>query len=202
MSNIGLILLAAGASTRMGTPKQLLQYQQHSLLRHMVEVALASVCNPVIVVLGAYADRIRPEVELPNVRIVENDRWSEGMSTSIRSGIEALNDDVEAVVLMLCDQPFVSTQIINQLVHVFRATDGQIVASEYGGVQGVPALFKRTLFAELLTLSGAAGARQVIKQNAGEVFSLSFPEGIFDLDTRNDYERFQKLIAVSFLKRC
>ncbi|GAA6621425.1 NTP transferase domain-containing protein [Scytonema sp. NUACC26] len=195
MSNIGLILLAAGASTRMGTPKQLLQYQQQSLLRHMVEVAVASVCNPVIVVLGAYADRIRSEIELSNVRIVENHCWSEGMSTSIRSGIEALNEDVDAVVLMLCDQPFVSTQIINQLVNVFWATGGQIVASEYGGVQGVPALFKRTLFAELLTLSGAAGARQVIKQNAREVVSLPFPEGLFDLDTRDDYEQFQKLIA-------
>ncbi|MUG98632.1 NTP transferase domain-containing protein [Scytonema sp. UIC 10036] len=199
MSDIGLILLAAGASTRMGTPKQLLQYQQQSLLRHMVEVALASVCNPVIVVLGAYAELIRPEVESSNVRIVENDRWSEGMSTSIQSGMEALNDDVEAVVLMLCDQPFVSTQTINQLVNVFQATDGQIVASEYGGVQGVPALFKRNLFAELLTLSGAAGARQVIKQNAEKVFSLPFPNGIFDLDTRNDYEQFQKLITDNHL---
>jgi molybdenum cofactor cytidylyltransferase len=195
MSDIGLILLAAGASTRMGTPKQLLQYQQQSLLRHMVEVALASVCNPVIVVLGAYADLIRPEVESLNVRIVENHRWSEGMSTSIQSGIEALNEDVDAVVLMLCDQPFVSTQIINRLVNVFWDTGGQIVASEYGGVQGVPALFKRTLFTELLTLSGATGARQVIKQNAGEVVSFSFPEGIFDLDTTSDYEQFQKLIA-------
>ncbi len=199
MSDIGLILLAAGASTRMGTPKQLLQYQQQSLLRHMVEVAVASVCNPIIVVLGAYADRIRPEVELSNIRIVENDRWCEGMSTSIRSGMEALNDNMDAVVLMLCDQPFVSTQTINQLVNVFRATDGQIVASEYGGVQGVPALFKHTLFAELLTLSGAAGARQVIKQNAREVFSLPFPEGIFDLDTRNDYEQFQKHITDNHL---
>ncbi|MEC4814280.1 MAG: nucleotidyltransferase family protein [Scytonema sp. PMC 1069.18] len=195
MFDIGLILLAAGASTRMGTPKQLLQYQQQSLLRHMVEVAVASVCNPIVVVLGAYADRIRPEAELYNVRIVENHRWSEGMGTSIRCGMEALHDDVEAVVLMLCDQPFVSTQIINQLVNVFQATDRQIVASEYGGVQGVPALFKHNLFAQLLTLNGAAGARQVIKQNAGKVFGLPFPEGIFDLDTYNDYEQFQKLIT-------
>ncbi|KAF3886025.1 MULTISPECIES: nucleotidyltransferase family protein [Nostocales] len=199
MSDIGLILLAAGASTRMGTPKQLLQYQQHSLIRHMVEVALASVCNPVIVVLGAYAECIRPEVELSNVRIVENDRWAEGMSTSIRCGMEALNEikpGVEAVVLMLCDQPFVSTQIVNQLVNIFQETDGQIIASEYGGVRGVPALFKRNLFAELLTLNGVAGARQVIKQNAEKVVSFSFPEGIFDLDTRNDYEQFKNAISI------
>ncbi|GAA6621422.1 hypothetical protein [Scytonema sp. NUACC26] len=85
------------------------------------------------------------------------------------------------------------------IVNVFWDTGGQIVASEYGGVQGVPALFKRTLLAELLTLSGAAGAKQVIKKYAREVVSLPFPEGLFDLDTRNDYEQFQKLITDNHL---
>ncbi|WP_460207203.1 nucleotidyltransferase family protein, partial [Scytonema sp. NUACC21] len=139
MPDIGLMLLAAGASTRMGTPKQLLQYQGKSLISHMVRQAIASGCNPIIVVLGAYADRIRPEVEMLNTPIIENQNWSIGMSTSIRCGIEALNEmnpNVEGVVLMLCDQPLVSTQIINQLLATYKTTGQQIIASEYAGVQG------------------------------------------------------------------
>ncbi|WP_414582519.1 nucleotidyltransferase family protein [Scytonema sp. PCC 10023] len=196
MSGIGLIILAAGASTRMGTPKQLLKYKQHSLLRHMVEQAIASVCKPIIVVLGAYAERIRPEIESFNAHIVENLDWSDGMSRSIQVGIEALNivnPNVEAAVLMLCDQPFVSTQIINQLVEVYQTTNQKIVASEYTGIWGVPALFNCHLFPKLTMLSGAAGARQVIKEHIQKVVSIPFPEGAIDLDTLEDYEQFQRM---------
>lgn len=185
----------------MGTPKQLLKYQQQSLLCHLVEEATSSVCNPVIVVVGAHAERIKPELELLDVHTVENLDWSNGMSTSIRSGIEALNvikPDVEAVVLMLCDQPFVSTQIINRLVESYWATGQQIVASEYAGTWGVPALFNSTLFSKLTTLNGTAGARQVIKQYAQEVFTIAFPEGALDLDTPEDYERFLAKNQIGF----
>lgn len=198
MSGVGLIILAAGASTRMGTPKQLLQYRQQSLIHYVIEQAIASVCRPVIVVLGANAERIIPAVELLDACIVENLQWSVGMSTSIAVGIEALNEikpDVEAVVLMLCDQPFVTTQTINQLVEVYQSTGKHIVASEYAEIWGVPALFNRSLFSKLNTLSGEAGARQVIAQDAQEVFSIPFPEGATDLDTPKEYEEFQSMTS-------
>jgi molybdenum cofactor cytidylyltransferase len=193
MSGVGLIILAAGASTRMGTPKQLLKYGQQSLIYHVVEVAIASVCHPVIVVSGAYAERIKQEIEPLQVHTVENPLWGEGMSTSIRVGMEtlnAINPEAEAVVLMLCDQPFVFPQLINQLVEIHQTTLKLIVASEYAAIVGVPALFKRVLFSELITLSGITGARQVIKKYTQEVIGIPFPQGLIDLDTPKDYEQF------------
>lgn len=192
MSNIGLVILAAGASARMGTPKQLLRYREQSLIRHVIEVAIASVCHPIIVVLGANAECIKLEIESLDIQLIENPLWVEGISTSVRTGVEALkasNLDVEAVVLMVCDQPFVSTQLINQLVENYRTTGRLIVASEYAGTLGVPALFHRSLFPELTALGGDVGARRVIKQHTLEAFGIPFPEGAIDLDTPQDYEQ-------------
>lgn len=203
MSDVGLVILAAGASTRMGIPKQLLRYQEQSLIRRLVEMAIASVCHPIIVVLGANAERIQPEIKPLDIQLIENHYWTAGMGTSVRVGMEALkadNLDVEAVVLMVCDQPLVSTQLINQLVDNHRATGRSIVASEYTGILGVPALFHRTLFPELTALKGDVGARQVIKQRGLEAFGIPFPEGVIDLDTPGDYEQL-KLVANSSLYR-
>ncbi|MBN3884607.1 MULTISPECIES: nucleotidyltransferase family protein [unclassified Nostoc] len=192
MSDVGLIILAAGASVRMGTPKQLLRYGEQSLIGHIVEVANASVCHPIIVVLGAYSELIKPEINSEQVHIVENPLFGEGISSSIRVGIKALNlinKEAKAVVLMVCDQPFISPQLINQLVEVHETTLKPIVASQYTNTLGVPALFNRTLFAKLTTLSGTDGARQIIKKYLGEVLAIPFSEGGFDLDIPDDYEQ-------------
>jgi molybdenum cofactor cytidylyltransferase len=192
---IGLIVLAAGASTRMGTPKQLLLYQGRSFVRHTVEVAVASICQPIIIVLGANAQRIKPEVSHFPVQIVENQQWSEGMSSSIRVGIEALNavnPELEAVAIALCDQPFISSQIINQLVEAYYLTGKPIVACEYAGTLGVPALFSRTLFPELMALKTSQGAKQIINKHRHEVVGVPFPEGAIDIDTPEDYDQLNK----------
>jgi molybdenum cofactor cytidylyltransferase len=198
-SSIGLVILAAGASTRMGTPKQLLFYQGCSFIRHITDVAIASVCQPIAVVLGANANRIKPEVSSLPVQIVENQQWQEGMSASIRVGLEALlavNPNLEAVAIALCDQPFVSSQTLNQLVEVYHFTGQPIIASEYAETLGVPALFSRTLFSELMTLKSTEGAKTLIKKHNHQVFSISFPEGAIDIDTPNDYEQLQTLNRV------
>ncbi len=196
-STVGLIILAAGASTRMGTPKQLLAYRGCTLIRHMAEVAIASVCQPVAVVLGAYAERITPEVSQLPVQIVENQQWAEGMSSSIRVGIEALltrNQSLEAVAIALCDQPFVSSQMLDRIVEAYRFTGKPIIACEYSGTLGVPVLFSRALFSELMALKSTEGAKQIIRKHIHEVFSVPFPEGAIDIDTPKDYEQFQTLI--------
>jgi molybdenum cofactor cytidylyltransferase len=201
MSDVGLIILAAGASTRMGTPKQLLRYGEQSLIGHIVQVAIASVCQPIIIVLGAYAERIKLEINSEQVHIIENSLFSQGMSTSIRVGIEALNvinKEAKAVVLMVCDQPFISPQLINQLVEVHETTLKPIVASQYANTLGVPALFNRALFAKLTTLSGTEGARHIIKKYLQEVLAIPFPEGVFDLDTPDDYEQLLLKIEEEF----
>src|SRR4028118_1409658 len=195
-STIGLIILAAGASTRMGTPKQLLAYRGCSFIRHMAEVAIASVCQPIAVVLGANAERIKPEISQLPVQIVENQQWAEGMSSSIRVGHEALlgvNQNLDAVAIALCDQPFVSSQTLNQLIEEYHLTGKPIIASEYTGTLGVPVLFRHTLFSELMALKSNEGAKQIIKKHIHEVFSVPFPDGAIDIDTPNDYEKLQTL---------
>ncbi|MBD1892770.1 nucleotidyltransferase family protein [Coleofasciculus sp. FACHB-SPT9] len=193
---VGLIILAAGASTRMGTPKQLLMYQGRSFLRHTAEVAIASLCQPIVVVLGADAERMKPEVNLLPVQIVENPQWAEGMSSSIRVGIEALsnlNQNIEAVAIALCDQPFISSQLLNQIVEAYQVTRRPIIASEYAGSLGVPALFSRALFPELTSLKTTEGAKKIIKKYSPEVFRIPFPEGAIDIDTPKDYQKFQAI---------
>ncbi|RCJ36338.1 4-diphosphocytidyl-2C-methyl-D-erythritol synthase [Nostoc punctiforme NIES-2108] len=191
-STIAIMILAAGASTRMGTPKQLLLYQGRSFLKYITEIAIASVCEPVVVVLGANAEQIHPQIKQLPVRVVKNSDWACGMSTSIKSGIELLNNlpqKIEAVVITLCDQPFVSPQIINQLVDTYYSTKKPIIACEYGNTLGVPALFSQTFFSELATLKETSGAKKVINNNLNEVFSIPFPLGDIDIDTPKDYEQ-------------
>jgi molybdenum cofactor cytidylyltransferase len=210
-STIGLMILAAGASTRMGTPKQLLAYRGCTLIRHMAEVAIcaslrqrqertqqrfaiASICQPIAIVLGANAERIKPEISQLPLQIVENQEWEEGMSSSIRVGLEALiaiNQNLDAVTIALCDQPFVSPQTLNQLVEAYRVTGKPIIASEYSGTLGVPALFNRTLFSELMSLKSSEGAKKLIKKHSDRVFSIPFPDGAIDIDTPEDYEQLQ-----------
>jgi molybdenum cofactor cytidylyltransferase len=191
---VGLMILAAGASTRMGTPKQLLTYRGCTLIRHMAEVAIASVCQPIAIVLGANGERIKPEISQLPLQIVENQQWQEGMSSSIQVGLEALlavNQHLDAVAIALCDQPFVSPQTLNQLVEAYHFTGKPIIASEYAGTFGVPALFSHTLFSELMNLKNTEGAKQLIKRHIHEVFSIPFPNGAIDIDTPKDYEQLK-----------
>ena len=188
--NIGIVILAAGSSTRMGTPKQLLRYQGRSLLRHTIEVAIASVCQPIIVVLGAYAQLIKPDISQLSIQIVENLQWNKGICSSIKVGIQEIKTsypEVEAVIVTLCDQPFISTEIINQLALAYHSTSKPIIACEYAETLGVPALFSDCLFLELMTITGGEGAKQVIKKHSQEVFSIFFPEGATDIDTPKEY---------------
>lgn len=191
-STIAIMILAAGASTRMGTPKQLLLYQGRSFLQYITEMAIASVCQPIVVVLGANAEQIHPQIKHLPVKVVKNVNWACGMSASIKSGIELLNNlpqKIEAVIITLCDQPFVSHQIINQLVDAFYSTKKPIVACEYAGTLGVPALFSQRFFSKLAALKETSGAKKVINSNLNEVFSIPFPLGNIDIDTPKDYEQ-------------
>ncbi len=192
---IGAVILAAGASTRMGTPKQLLYFKGRSLLCHTVEVAIAQECEPIVVVLGAHAEQIRNEVSQLPVVVVENQDWYLGMGASIRVGVNAVNnlsENLEAVILLLCDQPFCD-RIINQLVFAYHTTRNPIIASEYAQTLGVPALFSRELFSELMNLDVEKGAKQVIGKYSHLVFGVPFPAGAIDVDTPEDYERLQNI---------
>jgi molybdenum cofactor cytidylyltransferase len=191
-AGVGAVVLAAGSSSRMGSPKQTLRYRGESLLRRAALAALRTACRPIIVVTGASAELSRRELDGLDVREVFNVRWETGMASSVRAGVEGLLSaapDIDAAVLMLCDQPHVTPEVISGLVAAHRATGSPVVASTYGGSFGVPALFSRTLFAELSLLEGAAGAKQVIKRHASEAHFLPFDEGEVDVDTPDDFSR-------------
>lgn len=192
--SVGLILLAAGASTRMGSPKQLLPYQGCSLLRYMAEVALASCCEPIAVVLGSNAERTRQEINDLPLQIVENKQWSEGMSSSIRAGVKqitAVNQHLDAVVITLCDQPLVTSSRLNQLIEAYQITQSPVIASAYANTLGVPALFSHILFPELLSLTAKVGAKNLIQQYIDQVHQVSLPEGAIDVDTPEDYQQLR-----------
>jgi molybdenum cofactor cytidylyltransferase len=189
---VGAVILAAGSSSRMGSPKQTLQYGGESLLRRAALAALGAGCRPVVVVTGANAELSRRELDGLDVREVFNTLWETGMASSVRAGVEGLvraDADSDAAVLMLCDQPRVTAEVISALVAAHRATPSPVVASEYGGSFGVPALFGRALFAELVRLEGAAGAKHVIKRHAAEAHFIPFRGGEVDVDTPDDFSR-------------
>ena len=185
---VGAVVLAAGSSSRMGSPKQTLQFEGESLLRRAALAALGAGCRPVVVVTGAHAELSRRELDGLDVRVVLNKLWETGMASSVRVGVEGL-DGAEAAVLMLCDQPHATADVISRLVEAHRATGSPVVASAYGGGFGVPAVFGRALFAELTRLEGAAGAKQVIKRHAAEAHFVPFPGGEVDVDTPDDFSR-------------
>ena len=189
---VGAVVLAAGSSSRMGSPKQTLKFRGESLLRRAVLAAIGAGCRPVVVVTGAHSELSRREFEGLNVREVLNTSWETGMASSVRAGVKGLVDedaDVSAAVLLLCDQPHVTTDVLSALVEAHRATGKAIVASRYGGSFGVPALFSRTLFAELTRLEGMSGAKEIIKRHRGEAHFLPFQEGEVDVDTPDDFSR-------------
>jgi len=193
--NIGLILLAAGASKRLGKPKQLLQFNGETLLQRAVKTALASDCHPVIVVFGANAEKLIGEIEEFDIEVAENPNWENGMGTSVQIGMESLSKNypnASGVVLMVCDQPFVSVDLLKQLSENFRLTNAPIVACSYEDTIGVPALFSRQFFPELMALKADNGAKRIIFEHRENVFKIPFEAGVIDIDTEQDYLNAKK----------
>lgn len=191
--NFGAVILAAGASTRMGAPKQLLAINGKPLLLNAVDSALASSAWPVVVVLGANAEIIRPVLARRPVLAVENSAWSEGMASSIRAGITTLQQfsrRMAAAIVALCDQPGFSAMTIRQLVAAQAATSRGIVAARYNGRNGAPALFRHEHFHTLAGLTGEEGARALLNADRADLVAIDLPELAFDLDTPDDWARF------------
>jgi molybdenum cofactor cytidylyltransferase len=186
----GAIILAAGASTRMGSPKQLLELDGAPLLFRAVEAALAADAWPVVVVLGAHADRIRPALAKVPVLIAENAAWAEGMASSVRAGIATLRQfsrALDAALVALCDQPAFSADIIRQLVAAQCRSGRSIVAAHYSGRHAAPALFLREHFSALAELTGEEGARALLNAQPERIASVDLPALALDLDTPEDY---------------
>lgn len=195
-SNTGVVILAAGSSSRLGTPKQLLLYAGQTLIQHAAAAATTSNASPVMVVLGANTAAIQSVLKNNAAHTVVNTEWEEGIASSIRCGIKALtalNPLAAAVIFMLADQPFVSNNVLNDLMATHQNTGKRIVASMYGDSFGTPALFHKSIFPELLQLKGDAGAKSIIRKHFNAAAFIAFPEGKIDIDTTNDYLSLKSL---------
>ncbi len=184
--HIAIVLLAAGASTRLGRPKQLLSLNGVTLLRKTAEMASKSIAETVHVVLGYESERMKAElINLP-VRIIENHQWQEGLSTSLCAGVKSLSERTEAAVILLCDQPKLSTVFINKIIETYIDTRAPLVTSRYAGTVGVPSLFDRQIFPELLSLNGDQGAKSIIERYSKTRMEIDFPGGNDDIDSAGD----------------
>jgi molybdenum cofactor cytidylyltransferase len=192
-SDIGVILLAAGASTRLGQPKQLLVYKGQSLLKHAVKVAVESGAKSIVTVLGASADQLLVEANHQGTIVIVNNEWQEGMASSIRNGLKELlkiDAEVKAAILLVCDQPFVTKELLHELIEKYKSSDKPMAACAYGDTIGTPALFDRTIFASLLKLEGDYGAKKILKVSPQLVSTIDFPQGNIDIDTIKDYQSY------------
>jgi molybdenum cofactor cytidylyltransferase len=195
---LATILLAAGSSSRLGLPKQLLrQSRGTTLVRHMAELALSLDNGPVVAVLGANHEEIGRELAgLPLLTPV-NDNWAEGLAASLRVGLNALaSESIDAFLVLLTDQPYVTAELLRQLIATRAETGRGIVACRYAEPAhlGVPALFDRRYIPEFLTFSGDMGARKLIRQYPDDCAEVPFPLGAVDLDTPQDVARWQQSI--------
>lgn len=185
-----IIILAAGASTRLGRPKQLLPWQGVTLLQHAVKTALTVTTQPVVVT-GANGEHFAAALDPGQVKLVFNPNWQQGIASSIRCGLQALlnrTPEPDQVIFMVCDQPFVTPELLLDLINEQQKSRKPIVASAYADTLGIPALFDKSLFSQLLDLQGDTGARRLIQQNSEDVASVVFEQGVYDIDTVVDYE--------------
>jgi len=187
----GIIILAAGNSSRLGEPKQLLNFNGKTLLRNVVDEA-KKVSELIIVVTGSGHTEVVKEIEDLEVKVVENINWVEGMGSSIKVGIiQLLNQfpKVQNVIISVCDQPFIKASVFSDLIQKQKDSQKGIVASKYSDTLGTPVLFTKKYFQQLSGLSGQEGAKKMIQKFKGDIAEISFERGAIDIDTQNDYQK-------------
>lgn len=192
LNKTAIIILAAGNSSRLGRPKQLLEYKETTLLRNTISEALKVENSFVILVTGSNNNLIEKELNSSEIAIVFNSEWESGMSSSIRKGIQEvlfLNSDCESCILTVCDQPFVTSFVFENLMKESERTKNGIAASAYSETLGTPVLFHKKYFDELLELKGQEGAKMLIKKYTNDVVSVPFEKGNIDIDTEEDYQK-------------
>jgi molybdenum cofactor cytidylyltransferase len=186
---IGVIILAAGSSQRLGRPKQNLKVGNRTLLQLAVRNAMA-ISEKVVLVLGANYEEIKPTIRSEGLTVLKNEGWAEGLASSVRTGVEYLRDDkrVSGALFMVSDQPLLTIRDLRELVS--KADKNPIVASGYKDTIGVPMLFDRKYFAELCKLTGDCGAKYLAKIYHSEVLTIPLPKGSTDIDTEEDFSSF------------
>lgn len=190
MKDMAIVLLAAGSSSRMGSPKQLIDFQGKKLIQIVLERLLACRCFPTIAVLGANARNIAPYCEYHGLSVIQNPNWQTGMASSIRCGlefVETMFPDVAHIMLALVDQPMVEAEHYHALVEASERSPDKVIAAYYAGQPGAPMVFPRRHFAMLSRLTGDRGAGAAVRgMDAGEVELVPLPEAAVDWDFWKD----------------
>jgi len=188
-----IILLAAGSSSRLGRPKQLIEFQGKKLIQKAIDEAKKSKADSLVVVLGWNPELIKTGFDSSQTSIVINESWEQGMATSMQAGLRFLREKEhpDQVILMLVDQPYVESKLLDRLILEKERTGKGIVACSYSDTLGVPVIFDQKYFEELLKLKGSDGAKKVILRNKADVFAIDFPLGAVDLDTAEDLKRLE-----------
>jgi len=184
-----VILLAAGSSSRLGQPKQLVEVEGVPLLLKSTLAALDANYAHVVVVLGSNADEHKKTIAHLPVEIITHDAWEKGMGSSLKAGLKYVTTsrpDTRAMVIMVCDQPLLTAMHLSALRDAFNHSSAHIVASRYGNTLGVPALFDQTLFSELLNIKDSQGAKVVIENHASAIQAIDWAAGLLDIDTPED----------------
>jgi molybdenum cofactor cytidylyltransferase len=191
MNKTGIVILAAGASSRFGSIKQLKHFNGKTLLQHVTDEAENSGANPVVVVTGANADDVSASIMESKVNIVYNKNWAQGMASGIVTAVQKMNtltSKLEKIIITVCDQPFVTAALFKQLDQLQQESGKPVVACAYANTIGTPVLFTKKYFDHLLGLRGDTGAKQIIKDHSEDVVTVDFPQGAIDIDTQEDYE--------------
>lgn len=196
MSKIGLVILAAGNSSRLGRAKQLLDWKGQSLLAHSLGQSSGLELSQRLVVYGARSVEIEPHLKQLEVPTAFNPDWSSGMGSSIRSGLQAileLQADLEAILFCLADQPLIGKHHFQSMLNVRQVHPGFIISASYKSTLGVPVIFPKVFFPALMALNEQAGAKKIIKKYRDQVIPFPCPEAAFDIDTEADYAHLLSL---------
>ena len=189
--NTAIIILAAGRSNRLGSPKQLLNYQGKSLLQHTIDSALESRVKLVIIVLGYDAEEIENQIREQSALILKNPDWATGMASSIRLGINFLKKQepmVDNALIMVCDQPHVSKELIKLMIQKRQEKNTSIIACSYSNTIGTPVLFHNQHFEDLTQLMGDQGAKSILMKYPESIEIIQFEQGRIDIDTPENYK--------------
>jgi len=192
-SDLAIVILAAGQSKRMGEPKAFIKIEGQTLLDRTISNANATKARTIYLVTGAYHEQMIGIAQNQKLEVIYNNNWQEGMASSLRKAIEIIGQipQIQGVLVLLIDQPFVDAPLLKKLIDGFNENPSQPIASFYKNVNGVPAIFPRSMWKDLLELKGDKGARQLLNQRE-DVVSIPFENGAIDLDFPTDFEQLKR----------
>ena len=183
---LAIVILAAGASRRFGSPKQLARWQGSALLQRAITVASALQDCDASVVLGAHSEPIKAQIDLAAISCIHNDAWASGMASSIRAAVSALGQDYDALLFIAADQAGLDAQSLNRLINAWRRQPGKPACARFGNEVGIPAIFPHAYYPELMALQGDRGGKRVLLAHEAELVQVSLPEAAIDIDVPAD----------------